>query len=205
MAGPECQMVSPPARFKHFVGHERDSLRRLFVRERHQRGARRIQALQFFAAARARAQVFLHRRSIRGRQFARGNRLSNLPTSSSLRPSRIDWSQSLFQKIERRVQPRLHRRHRARQDLGHLFELESLINLQQHGLALVFGQVARALLRPPGSAPSDTCARSPRPTGARPPVRLPGRSCAAANTLRCARSETASAGNFAGSSSLRRF
>src|SRR5258708_7176471 len=56
------------------------------------------------------------------------------------------WSQNVFQKIERRIQPRFHRRNRATQDLRHLFELESLIDLQKHRLTLVLAQPAQRRL-----------------------------------------------------------
>ena len=55
-------------------------------------------------------------------------------------PRNIEWSQRCLQQIQRRIQPRFHGRNRATQDLRHFFELESLVNLQQHRLALIFGQ-----------------------------------------------------------------
>src|SRR5580704_6892445 len=78
----------------------------------------------------------------RARQVLPGNKLSNLPTGNSFRASHFHGSQGLFQEVERGIQAGFHSRDRTRKNLRHLLELESLIDLQQHGFTLIVGQPA---------------------------------------------------------------
>src|SRR5262249_283993 len=54
--------------------------------------------------------------------------------------SGFDWSEVRLQKFERGIEPRFDGRDRAIENLGHLLELEALVDLQHHGLALVRAQ-----------------------------------------------------------------
>src|SRR5579859_240001 len=63
--------------------------------------------------------------------------------SNSCHTSAFCGSQLRFEYVQRGVEPRLHGRYWAGKDFGHLLELESLVNLQDHGLALVCVQFAQ--------------------------------------------------------------
>src|SRR4029079_9546619 len=75
---------------------------------------------------RTRPRAALSRHAVR-RSIHRKNNPSNRKVSTSLFTPHFNRRQRIFQEVQRRVKPRFHCRHRAPENIRHLFELESLI------------------------------------------------------------------------------
>src|SRR5579872_801544 len=69
--------------------------------------------------------------------------LANRMASNSCYTSTFQRSQLRFEHVERIVKPRFDGRHGAREDLRHLFELESLINFQDDGFSLIRAELSK--------------------------------------------------------------